>query len=479
MIFFMGGPQLGELEAGFVASLFASVAIGRERRRRLGRHRHDPRRRVRRVAREGRARLRVDPRRAADIVRKRQEKKRREEEDFLRRGKRDAALDLCAAGHLRGIGGGGAGRGRTSPNHLLRNPPPLPLRLPLLPLPPKQKNPSPRSPTSCRVCSSGTSAPSAAGASRPSPACRASRSRSTSAARAAASGRRPTAARRGIAVSDKFFKTGSVGALAVVAVRPERRLRRDGRGLHPRQRLRRRRRLEVGRRGQDVGYDGPRGHAADPARARPPDESGRRLRRGPRPHVRPESGPRDLPLAGRREDVEEGPLRRREDGRVRSRHGRRRTRACSRRASGRWAASRGPSRAAAPAAASGRRRTAATRGRSSRAGCPRASSGASGSPSRPRGPSAPGPIVEAEKGGVFRTDDGGETWKKVNDENKLKQRAWYYSHVYADPANADAVYVLNVGFFRSGDGGKTFDAIRTPHGDNHDLWIDPDGPARG
>lgn len=87
-------------------------------------------------------------------------------------------------------------------------------------------------------------------------------------------------------------------------------------------------------------------------------------------------------------------------------------------------------------------------------------------------------LVEAEKGGVFRTDDGGETWKKLNDENKLRQRAWYYSHVYADPKNADVVYVLNVGFFRSGDGGKTFDPIRTPHGDNHDLWIDPGEPGR-
>jgi photosystem II stability/assembly factor-like uncharacterized protein len=97
------------------------------------------------------------------------------------------------------------------------------------------------------------------------------------------------------------------------------------------------------------------------------------------------------------------------------------------------------------------------------------------SPARPERAWA---IVEAEKGGVFRTDDGGETWKKVNDENKLRQRAWYYSHVYADPKNADAVYVLNVAFFRSGDGGKSFDPIRTPHGDNHDLWIDPSDPQR-
>ena len=95
-----------------------------------------------------------------------------------------------------------------------------------------------------------------------------------------------------------------------------------------------------------------------------------------------------------------------------------------------------------------------------------------------QGPERVWAIVEAEKGGVFRTDDGGETWKKLNDENKLRQRAWYYSHIYADPKNADAVYVLNVGFFRSGDGGKTFEPIRTPHGDNHDLWIDPNEPGR-
>jgi photosystem II stability/assembly factor-like uncharacterized protein len=87
-------------------------------------------------------------------------------------------------------------------------------------------------------------------------------------------------------------------------------------------------------------------------------------------------------------------------------------------------------------------------------------------------------IVEAEKGGVFRSDDGGEKWTRVNSENKLRQRAWYYTKIYADPKNADALYVLNVGFFRSNDGGKTFDTIPVPHGDNHDLWIDPDDPNR-
>ncbi|MDT5124123.1 MAG: hypothetical protein QOC96_3605 [Acidobacteriota bacterium] len=87
-------------------------------------------------------------------------------------------------------------------------------------------------------------------------------------------------------------------------------------------------------------------------------------------------------------------------------------------------------------------------------------------------------IVEAEDGGVFRSDDGGKKWAKVNEERKLRQRAWYYTRIYADPQNAESVYVLNTGFYRSNDGGKTFNAISVPHGDNHDLWIAPNDPQR-
>jgi photosystem II stability/assembly factor-like uncharacterized protein len=87
-------------------------------------------------------------------------------------------------------------------------------------------------------------------------------------------------------------------------------------------------------------------------------------------------------------------------------------------------------------------------------------------------------IVEAGKGGLFRSDDGGAKWTLVNDENKLRQRAWYYSRIYADPKSADTVYALNVAFMRSQDGGRTFTAIPTPHGDNHDLWIAPEDPRR-
>jgi photosystem II stability/assembly factor-like uncharacterized protein len=87
-------------------------------------------------------------------------------------------------------------------------------------------------------------------------------------------------------------------------------------------------------------------------------------------------------------------------------------------------------------------------------------------------------IIEAEDGGVFRSDDAGKTWTKTNEQRNLRQRAWYYSRIYADPKNADTVYVLNTGFYRSNDAGKTFTGISVPHGDNHDLWIAPDDPTR-
>ena len=87
-------------------------------------------------------------------------------------------------------------------------------------------------------------------------------------------------------------------------------------------------------------------------------------------------------------------------------------------------------------------------------------------------------LIENKDGGLFRSDDGGESWKKVNDDRNLRQRAWYYTRVYADTKNENRVYVMNVAFWRSEDGGKSFDRYRTPHGDHHDLWIDPEDNSR-
>jgi photosystem II stability/assembly factor-like uncharacterized protein len=87
-------------------------------------------------------------------------------------------------------------------------------------------------------------------------------------------------------------------------------------------------------------------------------------------------------------------------------------------------------------------------------------------------------MVEAEDGGLFRSEDQGATWSRVNEDRRLRQRAFYYSRIYADPKDRDTVYVLNTSFFRSTDGGKTFKVVRTPHGDNHDLWIATNDPKR-
>ena len=85
-------------------------------------------------------------------------------------------------------------------------------------------------------------------------------------------------------------------------------------------------------------------------------------------------------------------------------------------------------------------------------------------------------LVENENGGLFRSDDAGATWQLVNNERRFRQRAFYYTHVFADTRNRDLVYVENVGTFRSTDGGKTFAQQQFAGGDSHDLWIDPDDP---
>jgi len=87
-------------------------------------------------------------------------------------------------------------------------------------------------------------------------------------------------------------------------------------------------------------------------------------------------------------------------------------------------------------------------------------------------------VIEHDSGGVFRSDDAGATWSKVNEERRLRQRAFYYTRIYTDPKTPDVMYVLNTGLYRSRDGGKTYQPLRPPHGDNHDLWIAPNDPNR-
>ncbi|MFT4758198.1 MAG: photosystem II stability/assembly factor-like uncharacterized protein [Paraglaciecola sp.] len=87
-------------------------------------------------------------------------------------------------------------------------------------------------------------------------------------------------------------------------------------------------------------------------------------------------------------------------------------------------------------------------------------------------------LMEHEDGGLFRSEDGGKTWEKINESRSLRQRAWYYTRIYADPQDEDVVYVMNVSYHKSKDGGKTFQSANAPHGDHHDLWIAPENPQR-
>ncbi len=115
----------------------------------------------------------------------------------------------------------------------------------------------------------------------------------------------------------------------------------------------------------------------------------------------------------------------------------------------------------------------------------------SGNPGLPEGPfgrvgvsiapSKPGRVyatIEAKGPGVFRSDDYGDTWTLVSDNRDLQGRPWYYQHIFADPQDADTVWVLNYSAWKSIDAGKSWEEVNTPHGDNHDLWIDPRNPQR-
>jgi photosystem II stability/assembly factor-like uncharacterized protein len=87
-------------------------------------------------------------------------------------------------------------------------------------------------------------------------------------------------------------------------------------------------------------------------------------------------------------------------------------------------------------------------------------------------------IIESKTGGLFMSQDAGETWIKQNDDSKIRQRGWYFNKVFVDPKNENLVYVCNVELHKSTDGGKTFQTVYTPHGDHHNLWIDPEDGQR-
>ena len=85
-------------------------------------------------------------------------------------------------------------------------------------------------------------------------------------------------------------------------------------------------------------------------------------------------------------------------------------------------------------------------------------------------------MIEAKDGGLYRSDDAGAHWARVSQDGRIRQRAWYFSKIYADPKAVDTVYALNTGMLRSTDGGKTFNLVSATHGDHHALWINPEDP---
>jgi photosystem II stability/assembly factor-like uncharacterized protein len=117
---------------------------------------------------------------------------------------------------------------------------------------------------------------------------------------------------------------------------------------------------------------------------------------------------------------------------------------------------------------------------SGKPGLPKGDKGRIGIALAPSQPNRVWAIIDAAGAdqGIYRTDDGGETWKHLTDNPDLTQRPWYYHHLVADPKDANVLWALNVDLFKSTDGGTTFSEVAVPHGDNHDLWIDPNDPMR-
>jgi len=111
-------------------------------------------------------------------------------------------------------------------------------------------------------------------------------------------------------------------------------------------------------------------------------------------------------------------------------------------------------------------------------GLPKGTWGIVGVAVAPSNPDRVYTILENANGGMYVSNDAGESWTLTSNDNNIRQRAWYYTKVFVDPKNENLVYAPNVGFMRSRDGGRTFQGVRTPHSDHHDLWIDPEDGNR-
>ena len=115
---------------------------------------------------------------------------------------------------------------------------------------------------------------------------------------------------------------------------------------------------------------------------------------------------------------------------------------------------------------------------SSNKGLPPGVMGKIGIAASPAKPGRVWALIESDQRGMYRSDDYGETWEHLTDNPSLVSRAWYYMHVTPDPQDGDTVYVNNLNLWKSVDGGKTYVQVQTPHGDNHDIWIDPNNTQR-
>ena len=213
---------------------------------------------------------------------------------------------------------------------------------------------------------------------------------------------------------------------------------------------------------------------------RAPEEPGHRLRRGARPRVRPQSRARRLPHARRRQDWQQVLKKDSRHRRVRRRDRSVEPEHRSSPASGRRAGSRGTCTSGGPGSGLYVSRDGGdTWKQLTGSGLPEGIWGKVGVAIAPSDGRRVYALIEAEKGGLFRSDDGGENWELATANRALRQRAWYYTTLTVHPANPNEVWFPQVPMLKTIDGGKTIEYVKgLHHGDHHDLWFDPANPKR-